>query len=1072
MARRTKAELARENEQLREQLAEEGLRGANQQLRASNQQLEATNQQLRATEQQFRAANQQLEATNQQLRAAEQKLRRSEQRLMTAGKVAYDLIYEWDVATDALTWFGDIDGLLGYDEGAISGDISAWLALLHPEDQAALAGAVEHHRVSTEPYQFEYRVKHSDGRYRTWLDKAQPLLDAAGRPYRWIGVCSDVTARRQAEGALRQEKEFTDTALDAQQDTFFLFDPVTGKALRWNRAFRDVSGYTDEEIARLPAPDSYYSATDLERARRFVKEVLAEGGGTIELGLICKDGHTVPTEYRVSVIRDEAGDPQCIISIGRDITERKRADEALRTRERELRLLVQHLHAGVVVHAPDTSILLANDQACVLLGLSLDQMTGKTAVDPAWRFVRDDGTPMPLEEYPVERVLALLEPVRDQVVGIDRPATGDRVWVLVNAFPDLDERGGVRQVVVTFVDVTAPRRAEEALRTREEFLDTLLEAIPIPVFYKDTAGRYVGANQAFEAFFGATREQVIGKTLFDITTPELAAKYEAKDSELYEQGGTQAHECQVTDAHGSVRDIIVSKATFGGGDGNAAGLIGALFDMTGQKRAEARIESLARFPAENPNPVLRVGRDGTIEYANAAAASLVTAIAEPTGACVLTQWRERIVAVLQSGHSEEAEIRTGGSCFSATFAPVGDHGYVNIYARDVTEKLAMEAQLRQSQKLEAIGQLAGGVAHDFNNVIMGIMNYVELCRDGVDADHPIREWLDDITHDAQRSADMTRQLLALARKQTISPKVLDLNDTVSGMLKLLRRLIGEDVNLAWMPGLDLWPVKLDPGQVSQVLTNLCVNARDAIGGVGRITIDTGLATLDQAYCATQADAVPGDYVVLTVSDTGCGMDADVLNRMFEPFFTTKAVGHGTGLGLATVYGIVKQNRGHVGVHSELGRGSTFRIYLPRFKGEQASVTEAEPETVAARLHGDETILLVEDERSIRVTTELFLADLGYNVLTAAAPEEALRLVDEHAGDIQLLVTDVVMPGMSGRDLATELAQRYPDVGCLFMSGYPADVIAHRGALDEGVEFLSKPVPRQALARKIREMLGG
>jgi PAS domain S-box-containing protein len=385
------------------------------------------------------------------------------------------------------------------------------------------------------------------------------------------------------------------------------------------------------------------------------------------------------------------------------------------------------------------------------------------------------------------------------------------------------------------------------------------------------------------------------------------------------------------------------------------------------------------------------------------------------------------------------------------------------------EKGKLESQLRQAQKMEAVGRLAGGVAHDFNNLLMGIMHYVELCRDKIEPDHPIREWLDEITRDAQRSAEITRQLLAFARKQTIAPRILDLNDAVAGMLKLLRRLIGEDINLAWLPGADLRPVRLDPSQVDQVLANLCINARDAIAGVGTITLETGNLTIDADYCARYAEAIPGAYVFLAVSDNGCGMDQETLAQVFEPFFTTKGIGKGTGLGLPTVYGIVKQNNGFIYAYSKPGKGTTFKIYLPQVAAE--TVETPVTSTAEAPNGQGETILLVEDEKSIRVTCSLFLEALGYNVLPAETPGEALQMADRHPGDIHLLLTDVVMPGMDGRQLAKRLDSTKPGLKVLFISGYTADVIAQRGVLDEGVQFLAKPFTRDDLARKVREALG-
>jgi CheY-like chemotaxis protein len=321
---------------------------------------------------------------------------------------------------------------------------------------------------------------------------------------------------------------------------------------------------------------------------------------------------------------------------------------------------------------------------------------------------------------------------------------------------------------------------------------------------------------------------------------------------------------------------------------------------------------------------------------------------------------------------------------------------------------------------------------------------------------------------AERSADLTRQLLAFARKQTVAPQVLDLNNTVEGMLRLLRRLIGEDIDLAWLPGRELWPVKMDHSQLDQILANLCVNARDAIAGVGKVTIETANTVFDAEYCARHAGFVPGDYVLLAVSDNGCGMDAETLSRIFEPFFTTKEVGQGTGLGLASVYGAVTQNNGLINTYSEPGQGTTFKIYLPRHTDIVVQAT-AEPQQAAAR--GSETVLLVEDEPMMLELTMSMLEQLGYTVLAARTPGEAMRLAREHSGSIDMLITDVVMPEMNGRDLAGNLLALYPGMKCLFMSGYTANVIAHHGVLDEGVHFLEKPFLMTDLAANIRKALG-
>ncbi len=389
--------------------------------------------------------------------------------------------------------------------------------------------------------------------------------------------------------------------------------------------------------------------------------------------------------------------------------------------------------------------------------------------------------------------------------------------------------------------------------------------------------------------------------------------------------------------------------------------------------------------------------------------------------------------------------------------------------RSEDERKKLQAQLNQAQRLESIGRLAGGIAHDFNNMLGVILGRVELALETVKPDHPLRTDLDEILKAASRSAEITRQLLAFARKQPIHPVALNLNHTIEGMLRMIRRLIGEDIDLAWLPRTGLWPVKIDPSQVDQVLANLCVNARDAIHGVGKVTIETDRVVFDEDCRTGHANVLPGDYVMLAVSDDGCGMDRHTMDRIFEPFFTTKEAGRGTGLGLSTVHGIVTQNGGVIHFYSEPGKGTTCKIYLPRHPGEPC---EPEPPRVGEIPSGrGERVLVAEDDDSILNMTARMLERLGYSVLKAGMPGEALRLVKEHPGEIHLLITDVIMPEMNGQDLAERCRAARPGMKCLFMSGYTASIIAHRGVIDkDGLSFIQKPFSMRELASRVREML--
>jgi two-component system sensor histidine kinase EvgS len=390
---------------------------------------------------------------------------------------------------------------------------------------------------------------------------------------------------------------------------------------------------------------------------------------------------------------------------------------------------------------------------------------------------------------------------------------------------------------------------------------------------------------------------------------------------------------------------------------------------------------------------------------------------------------------------------------------------------DLTKRKELEVQLQQAQKMESVGMLAGGVAHDFNNMLQAILGYSELAMIRMDPEHPAWKDLQEIRMVAKRSVDLTKQLLAFARKQTSAPRILDLNQTLEGMLQMLQRLIGEEINLKWIPGTDLRPIRIDPAQMDQILANLCVNARDAIGRAGgTIAIETTNVMVDKHRRRDEQGIVPGAYAVLSVRDDGCGMDATTLHHIFDPFFTTKGVGKGTGLGLSIVYGIVRQNHGFIDVESSPDKGTTFRLHFPVHAGKDVSIPHAE--TASPTDGGCETILLVEDEIMILHMVQAMLERKGYTIITANTPADAIRIATEHKNDIHLLVTDVIMPGMNGKELATRLQANRPGLKCLFMSGYPSDVIAHHGILEEGINFIQKPFSMNEISTKIADVLIG
>jgi len=508
--------------------------------------------------------------------------------------------------------------------------------------------------------------------------------------------------------------------------------------------------------------------------------------------------------------------------------------------------------------------------------------------------------------------------------------------------------------------------------------------------------------------------------------------------------------------------------------------------------SESRFRSLFMLA---PIPLVELQQDGTILMVNHKFTELLGYTVEdvPTVAHWFAlaypdpEYREEVTAawasdlenaVEKSQEAPPAEYRiTGKDGSIRTMLPglsvVAERSLVSFF--DITdmkqaelEREKLQVQLLHSQKMEAIGVLAGGVAHDFNNMLGGIMGYTQLTMSKMASDDPLVKNLEKIMTASVRSSDLVRQLLAFARKQTAEPVIIDINKSVEAVLKILERIIGENITLAWQPGEAPGMIKIDPSQLDQILTNLCVNARDAIDDIGKISIDTGITVFDEAFCHTHKGFLPGEHVVLSVSDNGSGMDAATMEHVFEPFFTTKGVGKGTGLGLATVYGIVKQNEGFVDLYSGPGEGTTFKIYFPSHGNESVTITPMFHEAVPAS--SGETLLIVEDDPLILDTSKLMLEDLGYSVLSASAPGEALALAEGNSSDIQLVLTDVVMPEMNGKELAEKLKAIIPGVKIIFMSGYAADVIKSRGFFDSSDRYLQKPFTVKDLAVVIHESL--
>lgn len=639
-------------------------------------------------------------------------------------------------------------------------------------------------------------------------------------------------------------------------------------------------------------------------------------------------------------------------------------------------------------------------------------------------------------------------------------------------------------------EIQSRKRAEVALRKSEAEHRRYLMGAPFGVFVADDRGRHIQVNPTACHITGYDEQELLTMSIHDFFFEESIDKGLVQFQTVIDKGEAQT-ELLIRPKSGEKRWWSITAVKI-----SESRVLVFGYDITIRKQAENKIleanallksvlegtsdaifvkDLNGRYLLVNSGTCLAIGRDATEiigkndhDLFPSESADIINEVDNKVfvaGETVLAEERLKTISGITFWLTQKSPfLNENGEVI----------GIIGI-SRDITpiknnekERNKLQAQLQQAQKMEAVGNLAGGIAHDFNNMLGVILGRAEMAMEELVPTQSLFNDLNEIRIAAERSANITRQLLTFARKQVVVPKVVDMNKTMEGMLKMLRRLIGEDIEMTWLPGVDIWSVKVDPSQVDQFLANLLVNARDAIGGVGEIIVETGNRVFDDEYCLSHSGFFPGDYVKLAVSDTGHGIDKESIPHIFEPFFTTKDVGEGTGLGLATVYGVVKQNNGFINVYSEPGQGTTFTIYLPRHIG-PSEVVPPDREEIA--VGGDESILLVEDESTIQKMITTMLVRMGYTVLTAGTPAEAINLMKDYPKTIHLLLTDVIMPEMNGLKLAEQLLVVQPAMKCLFMSGYTANIITRQGILDEGVHFIQKPFSKNDLSAKVREVLG-
>ena len=641
-------------------------------------------------------------------------------------------------------------------------------------------------------------------------------------------------------------------------------------------------------------------------------------------------------------------------------------------------------------------------------------------------------------------------------------------------------------------DITERKRGEaEIIRVKEEWERTF-DAVPDLIALIDVNHRIIRANRAMAERMGSTPEQVVGQPCYEAMHGLSAPADFCPHSKLLASGKEQRAEIVEERLHGT---FDVSVTPLRDATGHLVGSVHVARDITERKQAEEALRASATryrwlFEAARDGIFILDAESGMVVDVNPFLIEMLGFSREQFLGKKI--WELGFFKDIVANQANFAELQEKGYIryedrpletsdgrrieveFVSYVYQVGDKKVIQCNIRDITERkraeaerAALDQQLRQAQKMESVGQLASGVAHDFNNILTGISGYTELALERLEAASPMREDLAEVLRLSKRAAELTRQLLAFSRRQTLEPQVLNINDMIADTAKMLKRVLGESIDLHFAPAPDLGNVRADPMQMEQVLMNLAINARDAMPSGGKLTIETANVELDAEYAASHISVVPGHYVMMAVSDTGHGMDAATRSRLFEPFFTTKDKSKGTGLGLATAYGIVKQHGGNIWVYTEPGKGATFKIYLPRVE-EAASAVKPAEEPGASR--GEETILIVEDEPAVRAVAERALKARGYILLTANSAEEAEGLFSAHPTCISLLLTDVVLPGINGPRLYDRLRIANPGLKVLYMSGHTGNATVHQGVLDAGVAFMQKPFTLETIARKVRQVL--
>ena len=917
--------------------------------------------------------------------------------------------------------------------------------------------------------------------YSGWLGRNFLVRAFRPAPGQFAALFLDVTERTRAEADLRERNAFTETILASAGEGIAVYDRDL-RFVVWNPAMAELSGLSAEQVIGADAQGLFGDVMGASAREDLARALAGESPVSSEFEYVIP--RTGRRAWAIQTNRphfNANGEVVGVVLSLRDITARHEIEEALRRSEEKFRAIFDSVGDAVAIYQPGGGFVEVNRMMCERLGYSRAELLTMSVADI------DAPDSAALLQSRVDTIMEDGQ-ARFEVTHVRRDG-GLIPTEIVSRKIDFE---GHPAILTVQRDISERKRSEEALREQTRFLQNLLDAIPIPIIAKDRESHVQLCNTAFAENGGLRREDVLGKRVGEIGIPE-AEMHLQRDKAVLSDGTLQVYEALMPQPNGSPRRHVITKAPLRSVEGEITGIVTAAIDIGDRYEAEqalrlteARFRTLfecagdaifisdlsGRFTDANQTACDRLGYRKD-ELVGMRAIDVDT----PESAALVA---ERLETLRERGSLafETAHVRRDGTAIPvemiSTMIELGGQPAVLSIARDISdrkraesERAALEAQLRQSQKMEGIGQLAGGIAHDFNNLLTAISGYASLALGDLDGGEDAHEDIEQIEHAADRAAALTRQLLAFARRTVLQPEVVDLGASVRNLEPMLRRLIGEDLSLMTVTSPVRGAILADPGQMEQVIVNLVVNARDAMPDGGVLTIETGETELDPESAAAYTLTNPGRYATLKVSDTGTGMSDETLSHVFEPFFTTKGPGKSTGLGLATVDGIVRQSGGGVSAESELGRGSAFTVFLPLVDAAARAAAPARAFPSAAPIRGG-TILVVEDDHAVRGFATRVLEQAGYRVISAA---DGISALDAARGrSIDLLLTDVVMPTMSGREVADRLASVAPGIRVLFVSGHDEKTIVRRGGLEAGIRYLAKPFTAEALIGAVNDAL--